>query len=1000
MEGIDFEVLYSEAVGATPGDDASNIQTEPDQGVTLDALLAEVETQREAPAPEGQGAAPITEEVDQVSADLAMYGLGGMEGPAQPEQPEPQPVTAAEWQAKRFSELPLTEKAKELARNALLGLSHGDNLLANAYKAVSTALRGPEEGETEEQFKQRVAVEEELSRAAIGSLPGAKAAEVLADVAVMTPIVASMPFTLTAEIGIGATYGASEELLSEAAKGDLASAEAIAENAAINAVGGAAGYGLIKLGTGLLAKAASKAGVSPEKAIVEMARGGEGLDPEIQNKLANGLLSEAEAVAKEADRLKTAGMDPVAALDTAAARTGAALGKEVKPDRIARKAAQAVKKVKQRQLNQAKYLEQRAAKGNKTRRIADEWFGQVSQRLEMISAPIGNSVKRLDAEVSVLRGFANQHANRMVQALKAAKLSRRERRKLNARMLNGSEEGLAYLRKIGKETPELREAIRAAERFASMLGETALKGSGIKRLPQGKWWPRRAKAGEYGSKSTKDEEILDLLGVLGTKVRKSGSVKERQVARVDDTTANNYLDFTESWKIAANEMIHSNATRKFLGRGYELPLAPYNVTKRRAIERYVADAWKRGELLEGNLKEAAILLESRLIDFETPSSTATAVVQSLTRSTFLSNPLTALAQLTDAANLFGVYGPRAFLSGIFKRLPQQLRANEVGLIHNALQEAGITNGTPAARQVAKLADWSLRVGGMTGMDKIMTNRGMSVARQALLRKLKNPVKRAEMKQELVGWASPEELDRIFDDVVADRLNFDTLSLYVAEYAKVKPVLTGQKSQVFGAAAGKETMSYGRLLGTIKSFMTHQLGIVRREIINEWKHGDKQKAARKLLALSAAWTLMGATIDQLEKAVFGGEAEVTDSMATGLLAMTGMSPFVLQNAVADPDLVMQSLWLPAPFSAAARVQKDFIKAVKEEGEYTWMRNVPVLSWIYYAAFNRQREEAKAEIERMREENRSLRNPRIEDMTWAEAREYRAEQRRKRLEAVGY
>ena len=1002
MEGIDFEVLYSEATGTPVGNDAANTESQ-DQGLTLDALLTEIEQQdqlAQQAQPEQQQKQSITQGVDQVSADLAMYGLGGMEGPAQPQQPQPeeQPVTAAEWHAKQFEELPLTRKLVELTRNALIGVAHGDNLLANAYKAVSTAIQGPQEGETPEQFQQRVKVEEELSRAAISSLPGSKAGEVLADIALMTPVVASAPFTLPAEIGIGAAYGASEELLSEAAKGDLASAEAVAESAAINAVAGAAGYGLIKVGAGLIAKAAQKAKVSPEKAIESLAKGGEGLDPETQSKLANGLITEAEAVAREADKLKAAGMDPVVALDTAAVRTGAALGREVKPDKVARKAALAAKKIRQRQLNQARYLEQRAAKGNKTRKIADEWFGQVNQRLEMISAPIGNQVKRLDAEVSVLRGFANQHANRLVKAIKIAKLSRRERRKLNVAMLNGPEEGLKYLRGIGKETPELREAIQASARFIEGLGETALKGSKVEKLPAGKYWPRRAKSGEHGSKTTKDDEIMAILGVT-RKIRETGSVKERQVRRVDETNAHQYLDFTESWRIAANELIHSNSTRKFLGKGYKLPLAPYNVTKERAIDKFIEDAWKRGELLDGNLEETKQLLKSRLIDFETPSSTATSVLQSLTRTAFLSNPGTALAQLTDAANLFGIFGPRAFLSGVFRRLPKQLRADETGLIHNALQEAGITNGTPAARMVAKFSDWALKTGGMTGLDKMMTNRGMSIARRALLRKLKNPVKREELKQELVGWASPEELDRIFDDVVKDKLNFDTLALYVAEYSKAKPVLTGQKSQAFGKAASGEEVSLGRLWGTIKSFMVHQLGIVRREIVNEWNFGSRAKASKKLLGLASAWALIGGTVEGLDKALFGGEAEISDSMVSGLLAMTGMSPFVLRNAAVSPDLVAQSLWLPAPASAASRVAGDIGKAIREEGDYTWLRNVPVLSWVYYAAWNRDREEVKAAMEAQKEINQSLKNPRMDELTWGEAREYRGEQTRQRLERYG-
>ena len=1226
MAGIDFDTLYSEAVGTGPGDDAASVGQ--DQGVTLDALLAEVEAQRETPSQEGSGAAPITQEVDQVSADLAMYGLGGMEGPAPDEK---KPVTAADWAEYEYRRLPWIERVKATTRGIMQSMAYGDNLAANLVKTVRNAVTGPAEGETPEQFATRVQVEEELLRAQVASLPGSTVGNVMGDVAIVAPAAMSVPFTLPAEAAVGAASGLGAYLASQsAAMEEIDPAEA-GKQTLLGGGFGVAGYGVFRIGASILAKAAAKTGadldevveqtilalpappkvqevplkpqgvrvveeavpqqqvlalpapdsikVAPEprrvpsplttpkeltpemqlprsaaekaadvvytevkRAKAKIAKKAKGQAPktlkqrqvkraidrawkslsktgdpavmaamqsktqlsalkqhmtnlvenvynatpeeaarlatlraydrargrvdiigavdsgvtvkmtpeelaarqaaarEVQarvaasaereattqavgktalvgkpvrssrtdaihrKKLADNLFrevqKEATAYGKEVEKLTRAGASPEFAMEQAAIRRGynRPIDDTASVQSVERAAARAVRRIRDKQLNQARYLEKRATRRNVLRRSVDEWFGQVSQRLEMISAPIGNMVKRMDAEVSVLRGFANQQANRMVRAIKGAKLSRRERRKFNTEMLNGPDRGLAYLRNIGKDTQELRAAIEAGSQFLEELGDTALAGSNIKKLPKGKFWPRRAKAGEYGSKGTRDEEILELLGIT-KKVRKSGSVMERQVDEVTSTNVNDYLDFTESWKIAANELIHSNATRRFLGRGYGETLAPYGVTKKLAIQRFVTDAWKRGELLEGNLEEAARLLEARMIDFETPSTAATSVIQSVTRMAFLANPKTALAQLTDAANLLGVYGPRMFLKGIFSRLPKQLRANETGMIHNALQEAGIHNGSSGARMVAQLSDWALKAGGMTGLDKIMTNRGMSVARQALLRKLKNPVKRAELKQELTGWASPEELDRIFDDVSKDKLNFDTLALYVAEYSKVKPVLTSQKSQAFGKA-DEEQVGFYRLMGTIKSFMTHQLGIVRGQILNEWKFGSKTKATKKFLGLGTAWVLAGGTIEQLEAAIFGGEPELSDSMLSGLLAMTGMSPFVLRNAVTDPDMLMQSLWLPAPLSAISRVQKDFVKAVKEEGDYTWMRNVPVLNWIYYATQGRDRKEVQAEMEAMKEENQSLQNPRIEDMTWAEAREYRAEQRRRRLERIGY
>jgi len=111
------------------------------------------------------------------------------------------------------------------------------------------------------------------------------------------------------------------------------------------------------------------------------------------------------------------------------------------------------------------------------------------------------------------------------------------------------------------------------------------------------------------------------------------------------------------------------------------------------------------------------------------------------------------------------------------------------------------------------------------------------------------------------------------------------------------------------------MPNGRLFYSLKTFALRQLDMMRRNIIDEYRKGNKREAARFLGAYFTIVPLMGASVEQLKNAIQGREASlenipgvyvgnivklfgVSDYLAERYLSQGKVSEFVV-NTVAPP-----------------------------------------------------------------------------------------------------
>ena len=80
---------------------------------------------------------------------------------------------------------------------------------------------------------------------------------------------------------------------------------------------------------------------------------------------------------------------------------------------------------------------------------------------------------------------------------------------------------------------------------------------------------------------------------------------------------------------------------------------------------------------------------------------------------------------------------------------------------------------------------------------------------------------------------------------------------------------------------------GRILYSLKSFMIKQIDIVRREVVQDYKKGNKARAIKKAAVLSAYYSATGLTTQTVKDMLLGRDVYVEDIPENAMWALTGI-----------------------------------------------------------------------------------------------------------------
>ena len=329
----------------------------------------------------------------------------------------------------------------------------------------------------------------------------------------------------------------------------------------------------------------------------------------------------------------------------------------------------------------------------------------------------------------------------------------------------------------------------------------------------------------------------------------------------------------EALSLYIRNSVNNIHRRNFFGRGYEL-----SQSNPRAIEnsigRYVQEARERGEITSDQVPEVTELLQARFIGGEQSAGNVANVIRDLGYAGTIANPISALTQLGDIAVSGALNGFRNTIAAMFNT--KDLKAIDFGLDKIAQEFAEV-------RPTAKALDWAFSKTGFKAIDRI----GKDIFLNASFRKNVNLLKKEKgEKQFRNSWGEyyGDDIEDVIADFKTGQLTETTKRHTFYELTNTYPLTPSENTKVYNQYPKL------RLLYMLKNFTLAQWENVRREVIGEYKKGNKQKAIKTALAMAGYMSVAGLGVQTVKDFLLGRDVEVDNMPNTALWALLGAFGF--------------------------------------------------------------------------------------------------------------
>ena len=208
------------------------------------------------------------------------------------------------------------------------------------------------------------------------------------------------------------------------------------------------------------------------------------------------------------------------------------------------------------------------------------------------------------------------------------------------------------------------------------------------------------------------------------------------------------------------------------------------------------------------------------------------------------------------------------------------------------------------------------------------------------------------------------MDNVVDDLKNGRVTEDIKFLLFNELADLQPITLSE------LPPGYLTAGNYRLVYMLKSFMLKQIDIVRRNVVQEYKKGNKAKAAMTSIRLGAYLGASGVGIDQLKKIMSGQEfsrvEDLPDEALWAVLSIYGLSKYTTERYLRRGEVTQAAAnTLSPPFTLLDNIVKGVIDLNSEDTETTKiLKTIPGFGNLAYMWFGGGAEKAMEQRERER------------------------------------
>lgn len=417
-------------------------------------------------------------------------------------------------------------------------------------------------------------------------------------------------------------------------------------------------------------------------------------------------------------------------------------------------------------------------------------------------------------------------------------------------------------------------------------------------------------------------------------------VKQRTIKTVTEDIEKFYQDSLSALNIYINSATNDINKRKFFGRNRPKKTRSLkNANLQDSIGAYVNDSIAAGEMSKYDVDRLQDLLSVRFGAGEMSANKFIQAVRNIGYSTTIGNPLSALTQLGDV-------GMSVYMNGFTNTLGSLLgkktfSLNELGidkLIASELSSVGKT---------AKFLDKTLGLAGFKAIDKL----GKTTYINAAYKKFSNMAKSAQGIQQLnkkYGKIFGDEFGSLANDLRAGNISDNVKLLLYSDLAGVQPISLSQMPVEYLKNPN------GRILYMLKTFAIKQLDVLRRNVVHEYKAGNKLEAGKNAVAYLTIMPLIGATVQETKDFLLGRGANpediITEGYVDNLFKVFGASEYVMDRFV-KPGTIASAAgeMIAPPLDWIDAIGTDVAKALKGDlvaEESKTMRQVPVIGRIWY------------------------------------------------------
>jgi hypothetical protein len=581
----------------------------------------------------------------------------------------------------------------------------------------------------------------------------------------------------------------------------------------------------------------------------------------------------------------------------------------------------------------------------------------IQSRLKTIAEPIANRLGRYEFNIN---NRTQQYLNEVTPFLSTiVKFDTPIANKLSLDLFNGNFNGVRTTLKT--VAPESIESFNKVEDALKSLHQE-LKDSGYKNLGyESNYFPRRVNdlEGFYKEIGVKqkgqiesllvnkantlkvarqdltDEQIADTLNkYLRGYGQKSASskpyfTKSRAVSQVDERILPYYASPVESLENYIRSSINNIEKNKFFGKNAVIENGK-TLNLDSSIGSLIA---KDLDTLGGSGDEVTALLRARFNMGERAPSKIVKTAKDIIYAATIANPKSAITQLGDV-------GTSNFINGNINSIKSLLGSKTVTIKDLGLDTISAELST--AKGTSKLLNQLFTISGFRAIDKLGKETFINAALNNARALSKNQKGLAKLRGKY-GNVLGDEFDSFAKDLQQGKITDNVKYYLFSELAEVQPITLSQLPRQYLESPN------GRLLYALKSFTIKQLDVMKKNIYDVYKAGNKKQAAQNAVAYLTLVGGANTTVDQFKKLIEGKNIsleDIPDEFAFNVLKLFGGSKFLYDKYLAQGKIGEAAVRTVAPpLDIISAPVEDAVGFLSDNPNYKYKTpsKLPLVGW---------------------------------------------------------